>query len=237
VSFLWNDDGNQLTVIPDLPLPLAEGTGLDPDQVARILIDYTIDTGARDLAGNELARAAIVEFATRRRLQIDLAQSAALTRSMSDDGVVFAEGAVTLVCGDNTSNEQVKTFASFTLPELPAGAGIESAVLSGNQNGTTNTPYVLGDLETFHVNAAVIDLNAFDGALAALGTFSDSDAPGARSLDVTTAVADDDANRAVRGGRTQYRLEFPTDTNSNNTTDQARYSKSGFAMSVVYLVD
>lgn len=237
VQFVWNDNSDTVTVIPDAPLPLAEGTGLDPSQVAPLQIDYTINTGARDLAGNELERPANVAFETRRRLTVDLAQLPSLTRTMRADAVVFAEGAVTLTSGDSSANLQMKIFASFEVPDFPAGAEIEVAELRGSQNSTINTPYVLGDLEAFHINAATIDTNAFDGALAALGTFSDSEAAGARSLRVTSAFLDDLANRAVRGDRTQYRLEFPTETNSNGAADEARYAKSSFALAVTYLVD
>ena len=238
VDFAWNAGDDTLVVTPHAPLELAEGTGVDPSVVVARVYHVSLAATATDAAGNPLANAAAFGFATRKRMTAACTPITSLTRSMRGDGVVFADTAVTLTVGDTTANLQLKTFASFTLPKLPAGAAIESATLAANQNTTLGAPYALGKVEALHVTTAAIDATAFTAApLGNPGALSIDAVAGTKQLDVTDEVIDDIANRAARGDRTQFRLELDTPTNSDAVDDEARFSRSGMALSIVYVVD
>ncbi len=237
VTFLWNGDGTMLTATAIDSLPLAEGVGLDPQSINALTIGIRIEATATDLAGNTLEEAGVTDFATQKRLRVALERSTELTRTMRSDGLVFGASAVRLIVGDTSGNLQTKSFLSFTTPALPVGALVEAAVISVNQNGIENAPYALGDMEIFHVNEGVIDAAIFDTALAQIGVFSASDTLEVKSIDVAQAFRDDVENQVARGGRTQYRLEFPTGTDNDNADDEARISRSSIAMEVTYLVD
>ena len=237
VTFAWNAAGDTLRTTPNEVLEVAVGTGLDPNVVSPIAFSVAIETSAADVSGNALAASQAATFTTKRRLTVELEQISALTRTRRADGVVFGEGAAQLTVGDTIANLQTKMFAAFEIPAFPAGANVESSTFSGNQLRRVNTPYVLGDLEAFHISAASIDQDAFDNALAVIGDFSADSEDGEKSLDVTTEFLDDLANRVARGNRSQIRVEFPTETNSNQVPDEARFPTSSFALSVDYTVD
>jgi Bacterial Ig-like domain len=238
VDFAWNAGDDTLVVTPHAPLEIAEGAGVDPSATAARVYHVSLAASATDAAGTPLAAAVNVGFATRKRMTAGCAPIDSLTRSMRGDGVVFGETAVTMTVGDTTANLQLKTFASFTLPQLPAGAAIESARLAANQNTTVNAPYTLGKLVALHVTTAAIDATAFAAPpLANAGALSTDATAGAKTLDVTDEVADDVANRAARGDRAQFRLELETATNNDALNDEARFSRNGMALAIVYVVD
>jgi hypothetical protein len=237
LAFSWNAEGTVLTVDPVAPLVLAEGTGLDPSTVPRQTYAFTLDTTARSAAGVDLAAPVTSSFATSRRLVVDTVPVAALTRSMRGDGVVFAEAAVTVLVGDTVANLQVKTFATFTLPVLPAGAVIERGTLRATQGSVVAAPYAGGPMRTLHMAASVIDATAFTATpLAVLGDLSTDATLGVKSRDVTAAVRDDLTHRVARGGRSQYRLEFAA-VSSDGSADEARFSRSSLGLELAYLVD
>jgi len=238
VDFAWNAASDTLVVMPHDPLVLAKGAGVDPSVVAPRAYQFGVGIGAADTAGNHLAAAFAAGFTTQREMTVALLPISALTRSMRGDGVVFGETAVTLTSGDTVSNLQTKTFVSFTLPVLPAGASVASATLTASQNSTLGNPYGLGDLVAQHVNTAVIDAAAFGAApLSSVGVLSRSATIGVKALDVKTEVVDDLANHAARGERSQFRLEFETQTDADGVDDEARFSRSGMMLGLVYLVD
>ena len=237
VRFAWNTEGTTLTVSPNAALPLAEGEGLDPSTVSANTIAFRIDETAADLAGNRLETAIDTSFATEKRMRVDLIRSVELTRSMRADGLVFGANPVRFVVGDSSGNLQVKTFLSFETPVFPAGAVVESAVVSVNQNSIQNTPYDFGQMEIFHVNGSPIGEPIYTTALSRIGVFSATATTEIKSLDVVDAFRDDVANRGVRGDRTQYRLEFPTANDTDNAEDEARISRTSVAMEAIYLVD
>ncbi len=236
LAFAWDAAGTTLTVTPP-PLELASGTGLDPSVVAARAYAYTIATTAKGLDGRSLDQARSVSFTTLRRLEVELEAVDVLTRSMRADGVVFAEGAATLTVGDSSGNLQTKSFATFALPTLPANSTVDAATLRANQNSINGAPYAFGDLAALHTSNSPIDNAAFVATpLAVIGAISVDGAAGAKTLSVTAQLVDDLANRAARGDRTQYRLEFATPNNANGIADEARFSRSGFALTVAYVI-
>lgn len=236
VTFAWNEAGDTVTVTPTDSLELAEGT--DPAMVSARAYSFEVSGSAMSAEGGTLGTPLQVTFTTARRIRGSLEAVAILTRSMRSDGVVFSEGAVTMAIGDSTGNLQVKTFVTFELPTLPAGATLEAATLTGHQNSTAGNPYALGALQALHTSVRTIDASAFTAnPIASLGDFSTTAEAGYREIDVTARLADDLANRQARGERTQYRLEFPTPTSANATADEARFSRSLFDVTFSYLLE
>lgn len=237
LAFAWDAAGTTLTVTPNAPLELASGTGLDPSVVAARAYAYTIATSAKGLDGSSLDQALTVSFTTLRRLEVELSPVGSLTRTIRADGLAFGDTAVTLVVGDSSGNLQTKSFATFGLPALPGGSTLDAAALRANQNSVSGAPYGFGNLRALHTSSAAIDATAFGATpLAVIGDLSVDETAGAKSLDVTGELADDLANREARGERTQYRLEFPTPNNANNTADEARLARSGFGLTLAYVI-
>lgn len=73
-------------------------------------------------------------------------------------------------------------------------------------------------------------------AMSSAGVFSWDGNAESKSLDITANVADDLVNRATRGDRTQYRLQFDT-VSANNQYDRTNFSKDTLEMSLVYIAD
>ena len=71
-DFQWNAAGDILTVIPNGPLPVAEGSGLDPRATPAIETTILVRAPVRDLAGNTLAGDGTTNFTTYRRFTADL---------------------------------------------------------------------------------------------------------------------------------------------------------------------
>ncbi len=158
-----------------------------------------------------------------------------LTRGMRDDGVVFTSSATSVAPGDDTGNRQSKVFMGFEVPTFPESADFEEVVLKISQNSPTGVPFGLGAVKLFHINTEVVGIASFSSALSDIGDFSIDETPGPRSADVRAEFLADLANRTVRGDRTQFRLEFPTPTNSDNIRDQVRFSRASIAMTVTYV--
>lgn len=239
VELGWNAAGDVLTVTPSSPLGYNEGVGLDPSVVHARVYAYEILDTATDRAGNRLAIGDLTSFTTLRRMHVELAAIGPLTRTMRGDGLVLGETAVTMAVGDTAAGLAYKTFLAFALPVLPAGAALEAATLAGSQNGVAGDPYGLGDLAALHVTTgAALDAPAFSAPpLADLGAFSTSGTPGPRELDVTAPVADDLANHAARGERSQYRLEYPVGTDADGVGDEAHFARSSWQLALSYLVE
>lgn len=236
VTFAWNAAGDTLTVTPTAPLELAEGT--DPATVSPNAYSFSVASSAMTVDGGALATPLAVTFTTARRIRGELAAVGLLTRTVRGDGVVYGETAVTMTVGDTTSDLQTKTFVTFTLPSVPVDATLEAATLTGSQNSILGQPYGLGSLRAVHTSAATINAAAFAATpLAMIGDLSTDATTGSKQLEVTASLADDLANSQARGDRTQYRLEFPTSTNSNGIQDEARFSRSGFKLTFSYLLD
>lgn len=237
LAFAWDAAGTTLTVTPNAPLELAAGAGLDPDVVIARAYAYSIATTAKGLDGRSLDQSRAVSFTTLRKLEVDLVVVDALTRTIRADGNVFAENAVTLSVGDSAGNLQTKTFATFALPILPTGSTVDAATLRADQNSTGGAPYAFGDLAALHTSNSPIDSTAFAATpLAVIGALSVDATPGEKTLAVTDQLVDDLANRATRGDRTQYRLEFATPNNTNGLADDARFARTSFGLTLAYVI-
>lgn len=238
VTFGWNAAGDTVTVTPSQPLPVATGMGLDPTTVTPKEISFSIAATAADLTGKPMTTALAVKFTTVRRLTHDVADIDALTQSVFNDGTVVSPPSGAVGKSDFT-NVYSRVFASFQLPTLPSGAVVQQAILSGPQASTLGSPYTkLGNLKAQHVNFAQFDANTFSATPLGntVGDFSTNLTVETKMIAVTAEVNDDYANLTARGGRSQYRLEFPLGTNNDGVKDFAYFTRTAFALHLTYTV-
>lgn len=234
VSFSWNEAGDTLTVAPDEPLPVAEGSADDPDSIEPLTIAFTIGGEAVDAAGEPLDEPLEVAFRTMRRLSRTIAYHAPLSDCRMQSGSA-AESATSLYPGDTSGNVQIKLVLSFALPEPPPGGTVESATLSATQANASPGIYGdFGDLGLVHIRFAQLSSSFSTAALGRETIFSDSGSSGGRSANVTGAVADDVADGEPY---TQFRLAFPLATDGDDEFDVAPFTKSSLNLSISYLAE
>lgn len=235
VAFSWNAAATELTIAPAAPFEYAAGVGTDPSVVEAKTYAVTIGTGAMDEAGNPLAAPLALEFATKRRMLASFPYDNNMTRVLRNTTLLSAANQMWV--GDNSQTETYRSYLTFDLATLPAGAEVEAAEFSGTQTAPSGTPYTLGGVMADHVvYPAMIDAGTAP-ALSTPGAFSADTSLSVRRLTVTAEVQDDVANRAARNHRSQFRLRFGTATDGDNVTDTAVFTKSSFSMLVMYLAD
>ncbi len=236
VAFSWNAAGDTLTVNPDDALPVAEGEGLDPDAVDPISIAWSIGTSATDAGGNTLASIYQSDFTTVRRMSAAISVADQMTGSQESNGGSPPAAPNVVYAGDTSANLGVRVLISFALPGLPGGAELVAATVSAEQiSATTNIFNVLGgDLEAFHVSFAQLSGAYGTASLGSVGIFSNSTSDGTREVPVTAAVRDDLEDGA---SYSQFRLQLPFATDSDGAYDTVQFTKSSFALSIVYYAD
>lgn len=235
VAFEWSPDRTVLTITPTAPLEYAEGTGTDPATVTARSYAIQLGTGALDLAGNPLAAPLELSFSTRKRLTASLALHLPLTatyRNSSNDG--SANG---MRAGDNGADNTYRAYLTFDLSPLPGDLEVEAAQFSARQLPPDGAPYNLGPVMTHHLTFATLNNVGAVQALSLPGVFSADGTVETKSIDVTSQVGDDIANRVERGDRSQYRLQIDQATNSNGVVDRATFDTATFAMTVVYVAE
>ncbi len=236
VSTSWDADQTELTISPDAGLLYAEGIGTDLTAVTRMAYSISIGPGAADLIGNPMGAAYVLSFSTKVRMATTAPRVSALSRS-TVGGSMLAEN-LNLLMGDTyIANMAYRGYVTFDLAPLPQGSVIETASFSARQLGITGTPYQsLGELKAFHLTFSTMDNVNNVLPLSGAGIFSSDGQAESKSIDVSAQVADDLLNRAARGDRTQYRLQFDT-VSADNEYDYAEFSKDTFEMSLVYIAD
>lgn len=233
VAFSWNQAGDTLTVTPADPLPVAEGE--DPDTTPAAHIAFAIGTGAAAADGVHLSSAFDADFTTIRRLSVAIGYHDPLTDTRLSNNSSVPTGDVEYA-GDTNGNLQAKILVSFALPDLPAGAALDEAVLSANQVSTTTNIFNLlgGDLEAMHVRFAQLNSAFGTGSLGSVGVFSSTAGSGTRSLAVTGAVADDLDDGVAYS---QFRFEFPLATDSDGAYDSLQLERASLRLTLTYLVE
>lgn len=246
LSFSWSAAGDTLTASPLDEMPIAEAEGLSPVALDPLTVGFSIGAGAADLDGQALAPFA-AQFTTLRRLRVELPSVENLTNSVFNNGEPLDPPSIG-AGASNFTDIFSRLLVTFDLPidDVPSGATLERAVLSGDQEDVNGTPYsTLGQFNVQHVSFASLGLNAFSGSpLASPGTLSTSAVLETKSIDVTTEVADDFANSASRAERSQYRLQFATATVNDSTrhnvvfgsTSAAEY-RSTLKLALAFLVE
>jgi hypothetical protein len=235
VTLKWNGAGDVLTIVPDEPLPYAQGIGDDPDDVTALHYYVVVGTGARDLAGNPIVVGAETSFWTMKRMETVYKVDETLTAEVGSEGGVSTSSSVYV--GDDAGDTTLRGVFTFPLDTFPASAvEIVHARFATRQLGVDGDPYGdLGDkMKIEHVSFGVL-ADAYDApALAQLGDFCE-EGQVVIMHDVTAAVADDVAHRVERGDRSQYRLYFETLTNGDDYTDYAKISRDLAELTIVYL--
>ena len=113
-------------------------------------------------------------------------------------------------------------------------------MLSADQTRIYSTPYtdLGGHINTLHLVFKALDTTAFSAVpLGGAGSFSTNNKLETKSLSVLTELKDDYQNRATRGDRSQYRLEFPTVSDFDGVFDAAAFSPTSVKMVVKYLIN
>jgi hypothetical protein len=242
VSFVWNDAGTQLTIVPDAPL--AYPVGDDPVQVPTRRVSFFISASATDLEGRSLAAPFESSFALLRQVEFTLfaLQDRDLSGSFRSNDTYgagqCARAQINMCVGDvrvGGGNEQYKGFISFELSDLPEAAQSVSAELTLEITGLSGNPFGgLGGLVLEHASFDVIGSAAFSAqALDELGMIANAGGTGTIvSADVASAFMADRSERAM----TQYRFRFQDDTDGDNTSDAIVSAWDTQTIDVSYLI-
>jgi hypothetical protein len=219
-TFAWDAAGRVLTVTPSMSLEYATAT--DATTPAR-QYTFAIGTGAADRAGNKLAQATSVTFATLRSFGAEILFDPTRTGYVSgnmdytvDDPFVYTN------CNSVRYGAETRIFLSFDLGALPMGI----AEFAGAH--LTLTPAMLDAKDTFptapldvtRVHYDKLDATTFATAAGAdLGALMSVNSR--YVLDSTAmrdAVAGDYADPVSSGGRTQQRIRIAADTCEDRAT-------------------
>jgi len=242
VSFVWNDAGTELTIVPDAPL--AYPAGEDPSEVPARRVSFFISASATDLEGRGLPSAFEASFSLLRRVSFSLfaLQDRNLSGSFRSNDTYgngeCARGEINMCVGDqrvNGNNEQYKGFISFELTELPEEARSVEAELTLEITGMSGNPFGgLGGLVLEHASFDVIGSEAFGAeALEEMGLIAEGGGTGTIvSADVASAFMADRRERTM----TQYRLRFEDDTDGDNNADAIRSAWDTQTIAVSYLI-
>lgn len=247
VTFEW-PSATVMKVVPVSPLVYATGNHPQLATIAAKVYSLTLNTSAKDQAGNALAAAYPLKFSTLRRVTwSDLAYNTEMLALNSDNTVKQLNYDAGIFVGDWDDDTWSRMALQFDLTTIPADAvGIASAYINiytqgaKSPNGLTiGNPFTaFGGLLVEHIQTAKVDSTTLLLApLRSLGTLTNTTAAGDKTLDVTVAAADDFAKRAARANRSQYRLQFAVTTNTNKKIDAVNVSyDSNAALAADYLI-
>jgi hypothetical protein len=242
VSFVWNDAGTELTIVPDAPV--AYPVGDDPAQVPSRRVSFFISSSAADLEGRGLSAPFESSFSLLRRVELTLfaTQDRNLSGSFRSNDTYgagqCARAQINMCVGDvrvGNANAQYKGFISFELAELPEEAQSVSAELTLEITGMSGNPFGgLGGLVLEHASFDVIGAEAFSAqALDEMGLIANAGGTGTIvSADVASAFMADHSGRAM----TQYRLSFEDNTDGDNTSDAIVSAWDTQTIDVSYLI-
>jgi hypothetical protein len=242
VSFVWNDAGTELTIVP--AAPLAYPVGDDPAQVPARRVSFFISASALDLEGRSLSVPFESSFSLLRRVELTLfaLQNRDLSGSFRSNDTYgagqCARGEINMCVGDvrvGNANAQYKGFISFELAELPEAAQSVSAELTLEITGMSGNPFGnLGGLVLEHASFDAIGSEAFSAqALDEMGLIANAGGTGTIvSADVASAFMADRSERAM----TQYRLSFEDNTDGDNTSDAIVSAWDTQTIDVSYLI-
>ncbi len=227
-SYSWNAQGTVMTYNPDNSFDYGN------------TIIWKLSTAAKDLAGNELGSDISHSFKVIRQTTVKIYSTASLDGSVSNLGEVLTEPAWVIpdgIVGDLDNNTYRRTFLSFDLSSLPTDLKtITTATLYVRQFVANGTAYSeLGKLTALHVSYGS-SLTGADFETPVIGLICKSLGIGGiistcpnvlstnanlefKSLSATTKLRDDWQNRATRGARSQYRLQFTKNATANNNGD------------------
>jgi len=165
---------------------------------------------------------------------VTILSTAALDGRVHSTGLVQAGPAYSLAYGDYADAlgpvSGVRSFVSFDLAVIPAGATVTEATLTLFEKSHNGAPFSLGQNVVDHVvYGSVLDAGAYSrsGLGDAIATFAGDLSPGPKTVTVTDAVALDVGSRP----QSQYRLRFTLESNNDGESDEIAYYSSGTATS------
>jgi hypothetical protein len=252
VVFGWNEAFTTLTITPASPLAYAASAaatdGSSPAFDAQAY-QYGFSAGATDRAGQALPAQSFT-FSTLRQVSVELYADGALSGNWTNantEGIHNCTRAakapyVPTVCvGEDSTGALYSGLLSFDLSAFPAGiAAFSKAALSASGR-VYGTPESLGGSRLDHVDFAELSAGALGSTpLAALGPFYArptlaDDTTLHLGGDVSSALADDYANRAARANRSQYRLSFAKGV-SDGVWDDVEMPTSSVRLTATYLI-
>lgn len=244
VNFVWNSTHTVLTATPTTLLSYAT------DGVAKSYA-VQISTGVEDASGNRLSTPFSSSFTTLRQMAVKISRPVLGLVSVSDyPSIEVAEADASLFIGDGPLNFYNRAFPYFDISSLPpTTATIVSAKMAipinlkiiGANDVDTGKPFNdLGNLMVEHVYDWPIQLSSLTKSpLSVAGTLMTAATAqtGVSTIDVTSSVIDDLANRAGRGNRSMYRLQFPKTTDNDGALDAVTLPFNGtVTLDITYLV-
>jgi len=230
-TFSWQNGGKTMVVTPNNPLKYSLNT-------AYKYYHFTINTTAKDKAGNNLTVAKTVKFTTLRTFYVYFIAEKSLDGHVWDNHVLRPSKNYIQV-GDYLFNRYSRGFLSFKPSqylESQGAVGISKAYVSAYQYTKVGNPYhdlkggmINRYLRIYHVDyGSALDANDFTKA--PLSTkpqqFSNSSSAGFKKVDVTGWLANDYRYRNQRAYRSQYRLQFARNTDNDGHNDYVRFYSS-----------
>ncbi len=242
VSFLWNEDDTELTIVPQAVLEY--GVGSEPELAEARRQSYFISASAADAEGRRLSQPYEFSFSLLRQVSFTVfaVQDRDLSGSFRSNDTYgsgqCARGEINMCVGDVRvagENEQYKGFVSFELSELPEAIQALSATLSLEITGTAGNPFAgLGGLVLEHTSFELIGEEAFDAdSLDELGLIAEQGVTGSVvSAEVGEAFLADGLERSL----TQYRLRFEETSDDDNASDAILSAWDTQRLDVTYLL-
>lgn len=245
VTFDWTS-ATVMKVVPVSPLVYAEGKHEDLASIPAKTYTITLNTSAKDQAGNALVASYAFKFSTLRSLRwTSKAYTNGNSFVLSSKGTARSGDIDTgIYVGDLEDNSWQRLALQFDISGIPVGAvAVSSASLSVFMSGSGSIlgkPFaVLGSVLVDHIATAKIDATTLLAErLRSAGTLvTTTTIEGVKTTDTTPAVADDLAKRVQRGNRSQFRVQFSSTTNSDGKDDGVYFLyDSNPTLSVDYLI-
>jgi hypothetical protein len=222
-SFEWNDLGTELTLVPTQLLEY--GHGSDPPLVEAIAYSVSVSTLATDVAGNALDEEFRATFYTSRELSLWplVRGSDALTGYAVDSVDPRASAAYVDPSVGDALDLMQKGFITFSLGRLPAETqAVTRATLTAGQYTITGDPYEMGSMMVEQVSFSAPEFVLSAPVKQSLGALFAAAEPETASLDVTSVVQAELAQRGQEAGRVQFRFGFEQAVHANGISDDVR---------------
>lgn len=229
-TFTWTADGLTMTFDPAIGFAYGD------------TVTCRVSKAVKDLAGNFMSSDVGFSFTVVRQASLTLFSDAARDGTVWSVDGAFVIG-LALYPGDNALNAYGRGFVSFDLGSLPASVtAITGATLGLYQESGvySGAPYdSLGPLYAERVDygptldASDLTLAALDAATYTLSTTATTEW---KTVDVRPSAIAAWADRAVIGGRIQFRLRFANNTDNDLAGDTVALTSGNATANEPYLV-
>lgn len=220
-TFSWDERGMELSLVP--LQELRYGRGPDPENVDAIVYSLRVTGSARDVAGNALEHEHASTFYTSRELSTSLRGNDALIGYAVDSSNSLASSVYVDPYVGDAADESMKGFVTADLSRLPPDTqAVTSATLTVEQYAIEGEPYRMGNMLVEHVSFSALEF-VFDAPVKeSFGVlFRDPETKSA-SVNVTSALQTQLAERADEVGEIQFRFAFEEPAYANGISDEVR---------------